>query len=160
MTTCRLLLVGGFGVCMLAPDRRSDAQRVVYYTYFTNGTDMTACRGFTSVHRAKWVYDDRKKDSLNVSYPVVADLDPLSPAGRGGLANGDSLVRINSYTTLGANDPELGMWNLEIGASNTLRVKRGETAMAVSFAMGEWVTQRSADGAAGGPTQRVCRPAK
>jgi hypothetical protein len=66
MPICRLLLVTGFGVCLLAVPSRADAQRVVYYTYSTNSVDMQSCRGFTSIHRAVWSRDDKKHDSLNV----------------------------------------------------------------------------------------------
>ena len=165
MLHCRLLLVtGGFGVCLLAAPRRGEAQRVVYYTYLTTSTDMTTCRGFTSIHRAVWSRDDRKKDDLNASYPVVAEMDPLSPAGLGGLADGDSLVMINRVTTLGARDPELSLWNLDAGDFNRVQVKRGSQIMDLSFHMGEWVMlpadRATVDPAMGGQTRRVCRAAK
>ena len=165
MLNCRLLLVtGGFGACLLAAPRRGDAQRVVYYTYSTNSVDMTACRGFTSIHRAAWSRDDKKKDNLNVSYPIVADVDPQSPAGTGGFANGDSIVMINRFTTLGERDPELSLWHLDVGDLNRAQVKRGSQTIELSFRMGEWVTlpgdSTVADPAAtGGRTRRVCRAA-
>ena len=166
MPNCRLLLVtGGLGACLLAAPRRSDAQRVVYYTYFTNSADMPACRGFTSIHRAVWSHDDKKKDDLNVSYPVAADVDPRSPAGLSGVANGDSIVMINRFVTLGTRDPELSLWNLDVGDFNRVQVKRGSQTMELSFHMGEWVTLPGdgtvADPAVtGGQTRRVCRAAK
>jgi hypothetical protein len=166
MRNCRLLLVtGGFGACLLAAPRCLHAQRVVYYTYSTNSADMAACRGFTSIHGAVWSHDDKKRDSLNVSYPVAADMDPQSPAGLSGLANGDSIVMINRFATLGARDPELSQWNLDVGDFNRIQVKRGSRTMEFSFHMGEWVTLPGdgtvADPAAtGGRTRRVCRAAK
>ena len=166
MLNHRLLLVtGGFGACLLAAPLRSDAQSVVYYTYLTNAADMLACRGFTSIHRAAWSRDDKSKDNLNVSYPVAADVDPRSPAGAAGLANGDSLVQINRFPTLGARDPELSLWNLDVGDFNRVQVKRGGRMLELSFHMGAWVTlpgdSTVVDPAAtGGRSRRVCRAAK
>jgi hypothetical protein len=162
MLSCRLLLVtGGFGACLLIAPRRGEAQRVVYYTYSTNSADMAACRGFTSIHRAVWSHNDKKKDSLNVSYPVAADVDPRSPAGVGGIANGDSIVTINRFATLGARDPELSLWNLDVGDFNRVQVKRGTQMIDLSFHMGEWVQlpgdSTVADPATGARTRRVCR---
>ena len=148
-----LLVTGGFGICLLAVPTRSDAQRVVYYTYSTNAADMPACRGFTSIHRAVWSRDDKKRDSLNVSYPVAADVDPDSPAGRGGIANGDSLVTINRFSTIRAEGPELSLWNLDVGDLNRVDVRRGMQTVSLTFRMGEWVP-------AGGGTQKVCRNSK
>ena len=160
-----LLVTGGFGACLLAAPRRGEAQRLVYYTYFTNSAEMPACRGFTSIHRAAWSRDDKKNDNLNVSYPVVADVDPRSPAGATGLANGDSIVLINRFPTLGARNPELSLWNLDVGDFNRMQVKRGSQVMELSFHMGAWVTlpgdSTVADPAAtGGRSRRVCRAAK
>jgi S1-C subfamily serine protease len=150
-----LLLTGGFMVCLLAVPRRSDAQeRIVYYTYSTNSADMPACRGFTSVHRAVWS-KDKKRDSLNVSFPIVTELDPDSPAGRGGVQNGDSLVTINRFTTIGDRDPELSLWNIEVGDLNRVDVRRGSQTVSLTFRMGEWMTAPS-----GGGAPRVCRNAK
>jgi S1-C subfamily serine protease len=147
-----LLVMGGIGACLLAVPRRSDAQRVVYYTYSTNSADMPACRGFTSVHRAVWS-KDKKRDSLNVSFPVASEVDPDSPAGRGGVQNGDSLVTINRFTTIGDRDPELGLWNIEVGDLNRVDVRRGSQTLSLSFRMGEWV-------APPGGAAKVCRGAK
>jgi hypothetical protein len=154
----RLFLVtGGFGVCLLCAPQAVSAQAVVYYTYSTNSTNMVACRGFTSIHRAAWSRSDKKKDSLNVSYPVVADMDPQSPAGVAGLVNGDSIVMINRFTTLGARDPELSLWNLDVGDFNRVLLKRGDKMVDVSFHMGVWVT---APGESGGDARKVCRTSK
>jgi hypothetical protein len=160
-----LLLTGGIGACLMAAPRRGEAQRLVYYTYFTNSAEMPACRGFTSIHRAVWSHDDKKKDDLNVSYPVAADVDPRSPAGAAGLANGDSIVQINRFPTIGARDPELSLWNLDVGDFNRVQVKRGGQGMEFVFHMGAWLTlpgdSTVADPAAmGGRTRRVCREAK
>ncbi len=157
MLDYRLFLVtGGFGVCLLTAPQIVSAQAVVYYTYSTNSTNMIACRGFTSIHRASWSRNDKKKDSLNVSYPVVADVDPSSPAGVGGLANGDSIVMINRFTTLGARDPELSLWNIDVGDFNRVQVKRGDKMVELSFHMGVWV-DGTGPSAAG---QKVCRNTK
>ncbi len=148
-----LLLTGGFAVCLLAIPSRSDAQRVVYYTYSTNSADMPACRGFTSIHRAVWSRD-KKHDSLNVSFPVVTEIDPDSPAGRGGIQNGDSLVTINRFTTIGDRDPELSLWNIEVGDLNRVDVRRGSQVLSLSFRMGEWVAPPGTGAA------KVCRNSK
>lgn len=159
-----LLVAGGIGACLLAAPRRGDAQHLVYYTYFTNSAEMPACRGFTSIHRAAWSHDDKKKDDLNVSYPVVADVDPRSPAGAAGLVNGDSIVQINRFPTIGARDPELSLWNLDVGDFNRVQVKRSGQTMELSFHMGAWVAlpgdSTVVDAATGGRTRRVCRTAK
>ncbi len=159
-----MLATAGFGICLLGVPVRVGAQRVVHYTYFTNSADMAACRGFTSIHRAVWSRDDKKADSLNASYPVVADVDPESPAGVGGLANGDSIVMINRFTTLGARDPELSLWNLDVGDFNRVQVKRGSRTLELSFHMGAWVMlpgdSTVADPATGQRTRRVCRTVK
>jgi hypothetical protein len=170
MLDYRLMLVtAGFGACLMgAPQRceaqRSEAPRVVYYTYSTNSADMTGCRGFTSIHRAVWSRDEKRKDSLNVSYPIAQDVDPRSPSGMGGLANGDSIVMINRFTTLGARDPELSLWNLDEGDFNRMRVKRGSETIELSFHMGAWAMlpgdSTVADPSTGKPTRRVCRAAK
>src|ERR1039457_1023108 len=133
MLNCRLLLVtGGLGACLLASPRRGEAQRVIYYTYSTTSAEMGSCRGFTSIHRAVWSHDDKKKDSLNVSYPLAANVDPRSPAGMGGLADGDSIVTINRFATLGVREPELSLWNLDVGDFNRMQVKRGDRTMEFS----------------------------
>jgi hypothetical protein len=165
MLNCRRWLVtGAFGTCLVGAPARGGAQRVVYYTYATNSTNMTACRGFTSVHRAVWSRESDRKDSLNVSYPVAADVDPKSPAGLGGLANGDSIVMINRFTTLDARDPELSLWNLEVGDFNRMQVKRGGRTIELTFHMGAWRTlpgnSTVPDPATGARTRRVCRPAQ
>jgi hypothetical protein len=165
MPNYRLLLVtGGLGACLLAAPRSSEAQKIVYYTYSTNSADMASCRGFTSIHRAVWSRDEKKKDSLNVSYPLVADVDPRSPAGASGLVNGDSIVMINRFTTLGERDPELSLWNLDIGEFNRVQVKRGSQLLELSFHMGEWAMlpgdSTVADPSTGKPTRRVCRAVK
>lgn len=161
MLNCRQLLVtGGFGVCVLATPSRGNAQAVVYYTYSTNSTNMVACRGFTSIHQASWSRSDKKKDSLNVSFPVVADVDPLSPAGESGLINGDSIVMINRFTTLGAREPELSLWNLDAGDFNQVQVKRAGQMIELSFHMGVWVDGTSSNAANGGRATKICRAAK
>ncbi len=149
-----LLLTGGFAVCSLAVPRRSDAQRVVYYTYSTNSADMPACRGFTSIHRAVWSRD-KKRDSLNVSFPVATEVDPDSPAGRGGIQNGDSLVTINRFTTIGDRDPELSLWNIEVGDLNRVDVRRGAQTVSLTFRMGVWMEPPP-----GSAAQKVCRTVK
>jgi hypothetical protein len=159
-----LLLTGILGACMLAVPPSAGAQRVVYYTYATTSADMPSCRGFTSIHRAVWYHDDKRKDNLNVSYPVVAELDPRSPAGIAGFADGDSIVTINRYSTIGARDPELSLWNLDVGDFNRVQVKRGNQTLELSFHMGGWVVP-PLDGTAASPTAgeqpaRVCRNPK
>ncbi|MGH7655982.1 MAG: PDZ domain-containing protein [Gemmatimonadaceae bacterium] len=140
-----------------------NAQQTVSYTYFTNSTDLDACRGFTSIHHAVWSREDPKKDNVNASYPVVADLDPQSPAGLSGLANGDSIVTVNRVSTVGSADPEIGLWNLERGDLNTFQVKRGNRLIELSFHMGEWVKAPSVSAVANAGAvqpQKVCRPLK
>jgi hypothetical protein len=164
MVLHRLMLVtGGLVVCALCAPRSLAAQRVVSYTYFTNSTDLDACRGFTSIHHAIWSREDPRKDNLNATYPIVADLDPQSPAGRAGLANGDSIITINRSSTLGGADPELGLWNLGRGDFNRFQVKRGTQVLELSFHMGEWVSApgvREVANTAGAAGTRVCRPIK
>jgi hypothetical protein len=80
------------------------------------------------------------------------------------LADGDSIVMINRYTTLGGRDPELSLWNLDARDFNRVRVKRGAEIKELSFRMGEWVLlpgdRLTVDPAAGGQTRRMCRAAK
>ena len=144
--------------------RGGSAQDLVYYTYSVRTTDMATCRGFTGIHRAVGSRSDPKKDSVNVSYPVVADVDPLSPAGVAKLANGDSLVSVNGYSTLGAMPMEIGMWNTDAGDHNILKIKRGTRTLTLTLYMGERVTlpgdSTVRDPTTGDRTRQVCRPAK
>jgi len=165
MTFYRLMcMTGGMGGCLLSVPRTLHAQDLVYYTYSVRATDAATCRGFTGIHRALWSRSDPKKDNVNVSYPVVADVDPLSPAGAAKLANGDSLVTVNGYSTLGAAPVEIGVWNTDYGDHNTLKVKRGARVLVLTLYMGAWVRlpgdSTVRDPITGGRTQQVCRPAK
>jgi hypothetical protein len=158
------LVTGGLAGCLLSAPRNASAQDLVYYTYSVRATDAATCRGFTGIHRALWSHSDPKKDNVNVSYPVVADLDPRSPAGVAKLATGDSLVTVNGYSTLGAMPIEIGVWNTDAGDHNTLKVKRGARTLELTLYMGEWVTlpgdSTVRNPITGERTQQVCRPAK
>lgn len=141
------------------------AQKMTYYTYSTNSTDLESCRNFNSIHRAVWSSADPKGDNLNVSYPVVAAVDAASPAGVAGIANGDSLVAVNGTSTLRSSAPEISLWHLDVGARNVASIKRGSRMLEVAFEMGEWVAAPGAatepDPATGQPRlRRLCRSAK
>jgi hypothetical protein len=94
-------------------------------------TPVSACHGFAIDH-----FDpvSRRGDS---TYSIVAHLDPQSPAGLAGIANGDTVVTLNGVA---GGWPEQSSWKDNPGDTNSVRVKGRGEIRDVSFAVGTYVS--------------------